>query len=62
MNRKNGWESTFFKEQPYLANVYPGDRKGEIGIIFCIDQAEGLGYFNAWCESNFSGDIYSGEC
>ena len=33
-----------FEEQPYLANVYPGDTR-EIGIIFCIDQAE-VEYFN----------------
>lgn len=33
-----------FEEQPYLANVYPGDTR-EIGIIFCIDKAE-VEYFN----------------
>lgn len=33
-----------FEEQPYLTNVYPGDTR-DIGIIFCIDQAE-VEYFN----------------
>ena len=33
-----------FEEQPYLANVYPGDTR-KIGIIFCIDKAE-VEYFN----------------
>ena len=33
-----------FEEQPYLANVYPGDTRS-IGIIFCIDRAE-VEYFN----------------
>ena len=33
------WRDLIFEEQPYLANVYPGDTR-EIGIIFCIDQAE----------------------
>lgn len=38
------WRDIIFKEQPYLANVYPGDTK-EIGIIFCIDKAE-VEYFH----------------
>ncbi|MCI5518113.1 4Fe-4S dicluster domain-containing protein [Roseburia sp. MUC/MUC-530-WT-4D] len=38
------WRDIIFKEQPYLANVYPGDTRS-IGIIFCIDQAE-VEYFN----------------
>ena len=38
------WRDKIFEEQPYLANVYPGDTR-EIGIIFCIDQAE-VEYFN----------------
>lgn len=38
------WRDKIFKEQPYLANVYPGDTK-DIGIIFCIDKAE-IEYFN----------------
>ena len=38
------WRDTIFKEQPYLANVYPGDTRN-IGIIFCIDKAE-IEYFN----------------
>ena len=36
--------NTIFAEQPYLANVYPGETR-EIGIIFCIDKAE-VEYFN----------------
>ena len=38
------WMDIIFEEQPYLANVYPGDTR-EIGIIFCIDKAE-VEYFN----------------
>ena len=38
------WRDKIFEEQPYLANVYPGDTR-EIGIVFCIDQAE-VEYFN----------------
>ena len=38
------WREKIFEEQPYLANVYPGDTR-DIGIIFCIDQAE-VEYFN----------------
>ena len=38
------WRDLIFEEQPYLANVYPGDTR-DIGIIFCIDQAE-VEYFN----------------
>ncbi len=29
------WRERIFQEQPYLANVYPGDTR-KIGIIFCI--------------------------
>lgn len=38
------WGDLIFEEQPYLANVYQGDTR-DIGIIFCIDQAE-VEYFN----------------
>ena len=38
------WRDLIFEEQPYLANVYPDDTR-EIGIVFCIDQAE-VEYFN----------------
>lgn len=38
------WRAVIFQEQPYLANVYPGDTES-IGIIFCIDRAE-VEYFN----------------
>lgn len=38
------WTDTIFEEQPYLANVYPGDTRN-IGIIFCIDEGE-VEYFN----------------
>ena len=38
------WRDLIFEEQPYLANVYPDDTR-DIGIIFCIDQAE-VEYFN----------------
>lgn len=38
------WWDVIFEEQPYLANVYPGDTRN-IGIVFCIDKAE-IEYFN----------------
>lgn len=38
------WRNQIFEEQPYLANVYPGDTR-KIGIMFCIDQAQ-VEYFN----------------
>lgn len=38
------WIDTIFTEQPYLANVYPGDTR-EIGIIFEI-KAGDIQYFN----------------
>lgn len=38
------WIDKIFEEQPYLANVYPGDTR-DITIIFCIDKAE-IEYFN----------------
>ena len=33
------WIETIFSEQPYLANVYPGDTR-DIGIVFVIRQAD----------------------
>ncbi len=38
------WMDRIFEEQPYLANVYPGDTR-DIGIIFCINRAQ-VEYFN----------------
>ena len=38
------WRDLFFAEQPYLANVYPGDTRS-IGIIFCIRDMS-IEYFN----------------
>ncbi len=38
------WRDMIFEEQPYLANVYPGDTR-EICTIFCIDKAD-IEYFN----------------
>lgn len=38
------WRDKIFEEQPYLANVYPGNTR-KIGIVFCIDEAE-IEYFN----------------
>ncbi|MDD5867645.1 MAG: 4Fe-4S binding protein [Firmicutes bacterium] len=43
-NEQIKWRDKIFEEQPYLANVYPGDTRS-IGIIFCIDSAE-IEYFN----------------
>ena len=38
------WVDAIFKEQPYLANVYPGETR-EIGIVFCLRDME-IEYFN----------------
>jgi uncharacterized pyridoxamine 5'-phosphate oxidase family protein/NAD-dependent dihydropyrimidine dehydrogenase PreA subunit len=38
------WMEVIFKEQPYLANIYPGDTRS-IGIIFHIQEVE-IEYFN----------------
>lgn len=38
------WMDQIFAEQPYLANVYPGDTRS-IGIIFCIRNMS-IEYFN----------------
>jgi len=38
------WIDVIFEEQPYLSNVYPENTR-EIGIVFCIDNAE-IEYFN----------------
>lgn len=38
------WRDIIFAEQPYLANVYPGETR-EIGMIFEIRQAQ-IEYFN----------------
>lgn len=43
-DKQKQWMDKIFEEQPYLTNVYPGDTRN-IGIIFCIDQAE-VEYFN----------------
>lgn len=43
-NEQKKWSDRIFEEQPYLANVYPGDTRN-IGVIFCIDKAE-VEYFN----------------
>ena len=38
------WMDTIFTEQPYLANVYPGETR-KIGIVFVIKKAQ-IEYFN----------------
>ena len=38
------WIDVIFAEQPYLANVYPGDTR-QIGIVFCIRDGE-VEYFH----------------
>lgn len=38
------WRDLIFEEQPYLANVYPGNTRN-IGIIFCIKDMS-IEYFN----------------
>lgn len=38
------WIEAIFAEQPYLANVYPGETR-DIGMVFCIRDME-IEYFN----------------
>ncbi|MFQ8759472.1 MAG: 4Fe-4S dicluster domain-containing protein [Intestinimonas sp.] len=45
------WMDTIFSEQPYLANVYPGDTR-HIGAIFCIRDFS-IEYFNLGVKSIF---------
>ncbi len=42
--KQSFWIDTIFHEQPYLANVYPGDTR-DIGIVFEIRDAD-IEYFN----------------
>ncbi len=53
------WKNVIFEEQPYLANVYPGDTR-DIGIIFCIDHAE-IEYFNLGVNPIFRDTYALGE-
>ncbi len=53
------WRDSIFEEQPYLANVYPGDTK-DIGIIFCIDKAE-VEYFNLGVNPIFGETYHLGD-
>ena len=41
---QQGWIDRIFSEQPYLANVYPGDTR-RIGIVFRVSSGE-VEYFN----------------
>ena len=41
---QEGWINRIFSEQPYLANVYPGDTR-RIGIVFRVSDGE-VEYFN----------------
>ncbi len=53
------WRDLIFEEQPYLANIYPGDTK-DIGIIFCIDKAE-VEYFNLGVNPIFRETYHLGD-
>ena len=44
-NEQEKWIDTIFSEQPYLANVYPGDTRKLAGIVFEIRDAQ-IEYFN----------------
>ena len=59
-SRQIYWRDKIFEEQPYLANVYPGDTR-DIGIVFCIDQGD-VEYFNLGVNPIFR-EIYPlGKC
>lgn len=53
------WMDVIFAEQPYLANVYPGDTR-RIGIIFCIKNME-IEYFNLGVNPIFRESYMIGE-
>lgn len=53
------WIDLVFQEQPYLANVYPGNTR-EIGIVFCIRNAQ-IEYFNLGVNPIFRGSYSIGE-
>lgn len=50
------WRDMIFEEQPYLANVYPGETR-DIGIVFCIDKGQ-VEYFNLGVKPIFR-EIYA---
>lgn len=43
-NDQQQWIDIIFREQPYLANIYPGDTR-KIGIVFCVGSMS-IEYFN----------------
>ncbi|QDW74478.1 4Fe-4S dicluster domain-containing protein [Lachnospiraceae bacterium KGMB03038] len=53
------WIDRIFEEQPYLANVYPGDSR-EIGIVFVIRKAR-IEYFNLGVRPIFRESYQIGE-
>ena len=56
---QNRWRDLIFEEQPYLANVYPGDTR-DIGFVFCIDKAE-VEYFNLGVNPIFRETYHLGD-
>lgn len=50
------WKDVIFQEQPYLANIYPGDTRS-IGIIFVIREMS-IEYFNLGVNPIFR-EVYS---
>ena len=44
-SQQQKWIDKIFEEQPYLANVYPGDTRELAGIVFAIKDAE-IEYFH----------------
>ena len=53
------WMDKIFEEQPYLANVYPGETRN-IGIVFCIDKAQ-IEYFNLGVNPIFRDTYFLGD-
>ncbi|MDR3305809.1 MAG: 4Fe-4S binding protein [Clostridiales Family XIII bacterium] len=53
------WTDIIFTEQPYLANVYPGNTR-EICILFCIQDAE-IEYFHMGVNPIFRGSYTIGN-
>ncbi|MCC2253652.1 4Fe-4S binding protein [Ruminococcus sp. CLA-AA-H200] len=57
--RQKKWIDNIFREQPYLANVYPGDTR-KIGIVFVIRDAQ-IEYFNLGVRPIFRESYTIGE-
>lgn len=59
LNEQSKWIEKIFNEQPYLANVYPGETRN-IGIVFTVKDIE-IEYFNLGVNPIFRERYYIGN-